>query len=104
MMKHRTHDDAMAEVYQKDPAYALELLNSVLADGDQAELLVVLRQLAKAFGGVQAIADKAHLNPTQIYRTLSPDGNPALSSFRAILDAMDMRLAVEPKSHSLAPG
>jgi len=94
----------MAEVYQKDPAYALELLNSVLADGDQAELLVVLRQLAKAFGGVQAIADKAHLNSTQIYRTLSPDGNPALSSFRAILDAMDMRLAVEPKSHSLAPG
>ena len=97
MMKHRTHDDAMAEVYKKDPAYALELLNSVLADGDQAELLVVLRQLAKAFGGVQAIADKAHLNPTQIYRTLSPDGNPALSSFRAILDAMGMRLAVEQK-------
>ncbi|MBX9612216.1 MAG: addiction module antidote protein [Burkholderiales bacterium] len=103
-MKHKTHDDAMAEVYQNDPAYALELLNSVLADGDQAELLVVLRQLAKAFGGVQAIADKAHLNPTQIYRTLSPDGNPALSSFRAILDAMGMRLAVEPKNRGLAHG
>ncbi len=96
-MKHRVHDDAMAEAYQKDPAYALELLNSVLADGDQAELLLVLRQLAKAFGGVQAIADKAQLNPTQIYRTLSADGNPALSSFRAILDAMGLRLAVEPK-------
>ena len=103
-MKHRSHDDAMAEVYQKDPAYALELLNSVLADGDQAELLVVLRQLSKAFGGVQAIADKAHLNPTQIYRTLSADGNPALSSFRAILDAMGLRLAVEPKIPNLAHG
>ena len=33
-MKHKAHDDAMAEVYQSDPAYALELLNSVLADGD----------------------------------------------------------------------
>ena len=101
-MKHKAHDDAMAEVYQSDPAYALELLNSVLADGDQAELLVVLRQLAKAFGGVQAIAEKAHLNPTQIYRTLSADGNPALSSFRAILDAMGMRLAVELKAPSVA--
>lgn len=101
-MKHRSHDDAMAEVYQKDPAYALELFNSVLADGDQAELLVVLRQLAKAFGGVQAIADKAQLNPTQIYRTLSADGNPALSSFRAILDAMGLRLAVAPKSLRVA--
>lgn len=97
-MKHKAHEEAMAEVYQKDPAYALELLNSVLADGDQAELLVVLRQLAKAFGGVQSIADKAHLNPTQIYRTLSADGNPALNSFRAILDAMGMRLAVQPKA------
>ena len=104
MMKHRTHDEAMAEIYQSDPAYAQELLNSVLADGDQAELLVVLRQLAKAFGGVQSIADKAHLNPTQIYRTLSPDGNPALSSFRAILDAMGLRLAVAPKSQRLANG
>ena len=101
-MKHKAHDDAMAEVYQSDLAYALGLLNSVLADGDQAELLVVLRQLAKAFGGVQAIAEKAHLNPTQIYRTLSADGNPALSSFRAILDAMGMRLAVELKAPSVA--
>ena len=96
-MKVRTHDEAMAEVYREDPAYAFQLLNSILEDGDQAELLAVLRQLAKAFGGVQAVADKAHLNPTQIYRTLSPDGNPALSSFRAILDAMGMRLAVAPK-------
>jgi probable addiction module antidote protein len=95
-MKVRTHDEAMAEVYREDPAYALQLLNSILEDGDQAELLAVLRQLAKAFGGMQ-VADKAHLNPTQIYRTLSPDGNPALSSFRAILDAMGMRLAVAPK-------
>lgn len=60
-MKHRTHEAAMAEVYQSHPAYALELLNSVLADGDQAELLVVLRQLAKAFGGVQAIAARRTL-------------------------------------------
>lgn len=30
---------ARFEVYQKAPAYALELLNSVLADGDQAEQL-----------------------------------------------------------------
>lgn len=48
--------------------------------------------------------DKAHLNPTQIYRTHSADGNPALSSFRAILDAMEMRLTVESKHHNLVPG
>lgn len=96
MMKSRPHDEAMAEMYRDDPALALEVINDILADGDQAELLVVLRQMAQAFGGVQAVAEQAHLNPTQLYRTLSPNGNPALSSLSAILKAMGMRLAVQP--------
>lgn len=96
MMKSRSHDEAMAELYSSDPALALEVINGILANGDQAELLIVLRQMAQAFGGVQAVAEQAHLNPTQLYRTLSPKGNPALSSLSAILKAMGMRLAVQP--------
>ena len=85
----------MAEQFRNDPAYAVELLNSILEDGEQSELLIVLRQMAKAFGGVQEIAERANLNPTQLYRTLSEEGNPALSSLTAILKAMGLRLAVE---------
>lgn len=95
-MRSRPHDDAMAELYRGDPALALAVINDILADGDQAELLIVLRQMAQAFGGVQAVAEQAHLNPTQLYRTLSPKGNPALSSLSAILKAMGLRLAVTP--------
>jgi probable addiction module antidote protein len=95
-MRDKPHDESMAELYRDDPEFAIAMLNAILEDGDQAELMVVLRQLAKAFGGVQSVADKAHLNATQIYRTLSPEGNPALSSFRAILGAMNLRLAVVP--------
>nr|WP_231885891.1 addiction module antidote protein [Bordetella ansorpii] len=76
----------------------LEVINSILEEGDQGELLVVLRQLAQAFGGVQAVAEHAQLNPTQIYRTLSSRGNPAVSSLAAILKAMGLRLAVLPVS------
>jgi probable addiction module antidote protein len=94
-MKDRTHDETMAEQFRDDPAYAVELLNSILEDGEQGELLIVLRQMARAFGGVQEIAEKANLNPTQLYRTLSEEGNPALSSLTAILKAMGLRLAVE---------
>lgn len=94
-MKDRTHDEAMADIYREDPAYAVQLLNSILDDGDQSELLIALRHMTKAFGGVQAVAEQAHLNPTQLYRTLSPDGNPALSSLSAILKAMGLRLAVQ---------
>ncbi len=78
------------------------MINSVLEDGDQAELLIALRQLTLAFGGVQAVASQASLNPTQLYRTLSPSGNPALSSLTAILKAMGLRLAVQPLDPSHA--
>ena len=92
----RSHDDAMAELFREDPTFATEYLNSVLEDGEQADLLVALRQMAKAFGGVLAIAERAQLNPTQLYRTLSPEGNPELQSLSAILKAMGLRLAVQP--------
>jgi probable addiction module antidote protein len=85
----------MAELFKEDPAYAIELLNRILEDGEQGELLIALRQMTKAFGGVQTVAEKAELNPTQLYRTLSERGNPELRSLSAILKAMGLRLAVE---------
>lgn len=93
----------MADVCRNDSALALDVINGILEDGDQAELLTVLRQLAQAFGGVQAVAQQAHMNPTQLYRTLSPQGNPALNSLTAILKAMGMRLAVQPLASSPPP-
>ncbi|WP_231689901.1 MULTISPECIES: addiction module antidote protein [Achromobacter] len=93
----------MVEVYRSDPALALETVNSILADGDQGELLVVLRQMTQAFGGMQAVAEQARLNPTQLYRTLSSKGNPSLASLLAILRAMGLRLAVVPLADAAAP-
>lgn len=95
-MKDRSHDDAMAEVFREDPAFATEYLNSVLEEGQQTDLLIALRQMTKAFGGVPTVAERAQLNPTQLYRTLSAEGNPELRSLTAILKAMGLRLAVQP--------
>ena len=82
-------------MFREDPAYAQQLLNDILEEGEQAELLIALRQMTKAFGGMQSVAEKANLNPTQLYRTLSETGNPELRSLTAILKAMGLRLAVE---------
>ena len=98
-MKDRSHDEAMAEIFRDDAEFAMQYLNSVLEEGDQADLLIALRQMAKAFGGVPTVAEKAQLNPTQLYRTLSPDGNPELRSLTAVLKAMGLRLAVQPIHH-----
>lgn len=94
----------MAELYRSDPALALDVINSILADGDQTELLAVLRQMTQAFGGMQTVAGQARLNPTQIYRTLSDRGNPALDSLTAILKVMGLRLAVQPLAPPLPGG
>lgn len=55
-MKDRSHDEAMAEVFRNDPGYAADLLNSILEDGEQGELLIALRQMTEAFGGVRNLA------------------------------------------------
>lgn len=95
-MRDRAHDDAMADLFREDPKLAAETLNDILEEGDQAELLMALRQMAKAFGGLSKVAERAELNPTQLYRTLSPTGNPTVSSLSSVLKAMGLRLAVEP--------
>ena len=95
-MKSISHDDAMADMFRKDPELAMDFLNTILADGSQAELLIAMRQLSKAFGGVAAVAEQANLNQTQLYRTLSPTGNPTLGNLSAILKVMGLRLSVQP--------
>lgn len=47
-MKDRGHDEAMAELFKEDPAYAVELVNSILDDGDQDDLRIAFRQMDKA--------------------------------------------------------
>jgi len=92
----RSHEEATIEEFREDPQHAAEYLNAVLEDGDQQELLVAMRRIAKAFGGVSKLADQAALNAQSLYRTLSPQGNPELKSLTAVLKAMGMRLAVQP--------
>jgi putative addiction module killer protein/probable addiction module antidote protein len=91
-----THNEAAIEMLHEDPQFAVEYLNAVLEDGDQKELMLALRRIAEAFGGVSKLAEQAELNATTLYRTLSPQGNPELKSLTSILKAMGMRIAVQP--------
>lgn len=92
----KSHQDAKIESFRKDPSYAAAYLDTVLADGDQEEILLTVRYMTKAFGGIHTIAEKSDLNRNTLYRTLSNQGNPSLSSLSAILRTMGMRLSVQP--------
>ena len=85
---HRTHEAATAEMFRHDPELAAEYLNSVLADGDESDLMLALRSLSSAFGGVQEVARQAEINAHILYRTLSEQGNPELKRLSSILRAM----------------
>jgi len=74
----RNHGEATIASFRDDPEFAAEYLNAVLEDGDQQELLLALRRMAEAFGGVPKLAQTTNLNVTSLYRTLSPTGNPEL--------------------------
>ena len=93
---YRSHEDATVQSFAKDPEYAAEYLNAVLEDGDEAELLVALNRLAKAFGGVTSVAAQVDLNGTSLYRTLSKNGNPELKTLVKVLRVMHLKLAVRP--------
>jgi len=92
----RGHEAATVEGFRKDPAFAAEYLNAVLADGDQDEVMLALRRLSQAFGGITKVAKTTDLNATTLYRTLSVKGNPELKSLTALLLAPGMQLAVRP--------
>ena len=80
----------------KDPAEAAAYLEAVIEEGDQPAILLALRQVAQALGGVASIARKANLTREATYKMLSKSGNPELRSLNAILKAIGLRLAVKP--------
>ena len=91
-----SHEDATVSAFREDPELAAEYLNQVLANGSREELLLAMRYLTSAFGGVAGVAQVTKLNARTLYRTLSERGNPELDTLSALLKAMGLRLAVAP--------
>src|SRR5262245_49648141 len=79
-----------------DPQEAAAYLTVALEEGDSAVFLLALRNVADA-RGMSAVAAKAQLNRESLYRMLSERGNPQLDSLTALLEALDLRLAITVK-------
>lgn len=45
---YRTHNEATADMFRRDPSFATDYLNSLLEEGDQTDLMIALRHIAKA--------------------------------------------------------
>jgi probable addiction module antidote protein len=98
-MKRKTsisHDDAMIAQLRADPDFAAEYLKAALDEDDEPQvLLIALRRIAEARGGIAKVAKAAGVERESLYRALSPRGNPRLSTLVAVTKAVGLRLTVE---------
>jgi probable addiction module antidote protein len=90
-----SHDQAIVRRLRKDPDFAAEYLKSALEDTNEPRvLLVALRHLAQA-QGIAKVAKAAGVERESLYRALSANGNPRLSTLVAVTKAIGLKLTVE---------
>jgi probable addiction module antidote protein len=97
-----SHDEAMVKKLRKSRAFAAEYLKAAIKDTDEPRvLLIALRQVAEARGGIAKVAKAAGIERESLYRVLSPRGNPRFSTLVAVTKAMGLSLTVEtaPTTH-----
>lgn len=98
MKRTRKYEDSLQKSL-KDPKEAAAYLNVHLADMDEDSeelFLLALRDVALAHG-FGDVAKSAELGRESLYKALSADGNPKLSTLRALLKSVGLRLAVAQK-------
>ena len=83
--------------YLETPEQVAMYLEEVFADGDPALIAHALGVAARA-KGMAGIAKQTKLSRESLYRALSNQGNPELSTLIKVLHALGLRLAVEPNA------
>lgn len=78
-----------------DPVDQADALNDALDSGSAAVVAIALRDIAKA-RGMTEVARKVGITRAGLYKALSGDGDPKLSTFVALLAALNIKLKAEP--------
>jgi len=91
-----SHDEAIVRELRENPEFAAEYLRAALEDDDEpGVLLIALRRIAEARGGIAKVAKAAGIERESLYRALSARGNPRLSTLVAVTKAVGLKLTVE---------
>jgi len=90
------HDEAIVKELRQNPQFAAEYLKAALEDQDEPRvLLIAMRHIAEARGGIAMVAKAAGIQRESLYRALSARGNPRLSTLLAVARAIGLKLTVE---------
>lgn len=89
-----SYDDYLVKS-MKDPVEAAAYIEAVMELDDPAALLVALRHVAKAHGMAE-VARRADVGDKTLFKALSENGNPTLTTIHKVLHAVGLRLSVAP--------
>ncbi|HEY8746686.1 MAG TPA: addiction module antidote protein [Tepidisphaeraceae bacterium] len=91
-----SHNEVMIRKLRERPRFAAQYLKAAMEDTDDPQvLLIALRQIAEARGGLAKVAKAAGIERESLYRALSVRGNPRLSTIVGIMRAVGLRITVE---------
>lgn len=88
----RDYKESLLKALQ-DPAEAAAYLNAALEEGSQEAFLLALKDVCEA-RGISTVSKETQLNRENMYRILSKNGNPKLSTLTSLLDIAGLKLAV----------
>lgn len=87
--------------YIDSPEAAAAYLDAALEDGDPQIIAATLGDIARS-QGMAIIAEKSGLAREALYKSLSADGNPRLTTLIGVLKAMGLRLSITVDDHAAA--
>ena len=91
-----SNDEAIIQELREDAEFAAEYLNAAIEDTAEPKvLLLALRQVVEARGGLAKVAKQAGVERESLYRALSAHGNPRLSTPLGVAKAVGLRLTVQ---------
>jgi len=84
--------------YIDSPEAVAAYLEAALEDGDAQIIASTLGDIARS-KGMAIIAERTGLAREALYKSLSADGNPRLTTLLGVLKAMGLRLSVTTDAH-----
>ena len=81
--------------YLDSPEMITAYIDAALEDGDPAVIAAALGDVARA-KGMSKVAKKAGVTREGLYKALSADGDPRLTTFLGVIKSLGLQITVRP--------
>ena len=99
LSSYKNYDDWAIDILKSDKTRADRFLKLAMSefekDGDVATLLIALRHVAQAKGGISQLSNKTKIARESLYNILSKNGNPTLTTFKSVIDALGYKMVLK---------